>query len=95
MCFLQGLLEICAVFYRRRLAKDGLLKSVWISASVVFAFVMFSLALFHLKQFRQIMLFLFSAVQMAAMSMLVVTLRQMRELIRVQESRVKVDTLAG
>ena len=82
MCLSQGVLEILAVLFRQKLAGNQTLKSVWIGASVVLSLAMLSLSVEYLNETRQLILFLFCLGQIVSLVVLVVTLVQIRDLVR-------------
>ncbi len=95
MCVLQFVLEVVAVVFRQKLAGNDLYKSVWIGAAGGLTVVMLILGVDHLKQFRQLVLFVFCLIQLSAMILLVVTLQQIRELGREKQNKIKVAEYAG
>lgn len=60
---------------------------MWIAAAAVAGWALFFIAIFNLNAFRQLVVFLFSMVQIGAVVVIVLTLHMLRGLLRRQEDK--------
>ncbi len=74
MAWLQLLIEAVGVVFRKKLSGNRTGKSVWIAVALCLSVALFGFAVGNLNDFRQLIIFVVSCMQISAMIVLVVTL---------------------